>query len=387
MDYRGIQAQSHGRIRPVEPVVVQALRNDAVRIGVCRKIREGSRNQRAHQQPGDRAVTIGKHGHRTVALTGFALAFAAEHVCCRQAGLDAFGHREVLGFQPHVTGRCITKEPDGLLRHPEMLAQKVRVTGGVKVSLALRLIEPGQHVRAGREEALECSARRRRNRKAVHALGQCLEIAVAKFHFRQQQILTIGGGIEPGGGSQAVAAARKVELEVFEQTGYVNAQFRHQSLHDLAEVRVLQVDRAAPSQPHGSALVKFVASGVTAEIVVVVEEQHARIGAVQLAVEMRCSQPADAGADHHQVVSRIDRDSIRTAERPALTRQRMCPLAPPWMGAAHAGAGRRIVTIRGDCRPVTGQRAERHAQRRGAQADVVNEVPAGDGPMQAELAI
>ncbi len=47
---------------------------------------------------------------------------------------------------------------------------------------------------------------------------------------------------------------------------------------------------------------KLIALGVSAEVVVIVENQDARLGSRSLAKEMRRRESADAAPHHHQIV-------------------------------------------------------------------------------------
>ncbi len=90
---------------------------------------------------------------------------------------------------------------------------------------------------------------------------------------------------------------------------------------------------------------EFVALGVTAEIVVVVENEDAR-GLVLGAVEMRRRQPADAAADDDQIVSLAGRGD-RARLRPEIAvAQRVRRFESPRMAAAQAGERRRIISGR-----------------------------------------
>ncbi len=96
---------------------------------------------------------------------------------------------------------------------------------------------------------------------------------------------------------------------------------RMKSLADLAVERVFEVDGAAPGEAHRPALVELVALGVAAEVVVIVEDQDPRLRAVELPIVVRGREPADAGADHDEVVGLIEH--LRVVEVLSLARERM----------------------------------------------------------------
>ena len=108
---------------------------------------------------------------------------------------------------------------------------------------------------------------------------------------------------------------------------------------------------------------KFVALGVSAEIVVVLEDQDARRRAVGFAVEPRRGQSADAAADHDQIVILLDRQA-GDIEGFALAADLMGDLEGSGMAAAQAGERRRIVAGRigahlGERRQAAGDRRAR----------------------------
>ena len=86
-------------------------------------------------------------------------------------------------------------------------------------------------------------------------------------------------------------------------------------------------------------MVELVALGVAAEVVVVVEDQDPRLRAVQLAMEVRGCEPADATADHDQVVSFVEQ--FRVVEMAALAGEGVRYLERPWC------APRRPVSVGG----------------------------------------
>src|SRR6202789_456281 len=85
--------------------------------------------------------------------------------------------------------------------------------------------------------------------------------------------------------------------------------------------------------------VEFIAFGMAAEIVVVVEDQNAAVGLL-CAIKMRGGEAADAPSDHDQVVFLAG----TRGGRPALAvAQRVSVLEGAGMAAAHAGEQGRVV--------------------------------------------
>src|SRR5262249_56535099 len=90
------------------------------------------------------------------------------------------------------------------------------------------------------------------------------------------------------------------------------AEVAQEPLGDLAPVRVGRVDRLAAAVADDQPAVEreLVALGVPSEIVVVVEDQDARRGANGAAIEEGGREPADAAADHDQVVAFLGRNAV-----------------------------------------------------------------------------
>ncbi len=99
----------------------------------------------------------------------------------------------------------------------------------------------------------------------------------------------------PGGVGRSV-------VELKELVG-VDAQIGQNALGDIAPV-FPSFDRLRPAvADQGSASeLELVALGVAAEVVMIVEHQNARVRARGLPKEIRGSEPADAAADHDQVI-------------------------------------------------------------------------------------
>ena len=64
----------------------------------------------------------------------------------------------------------------------------------------------------------------------------------------------------------------------------------------------LLVATATGAGKHLIFVMKFIAPGVAAEIIVIIKYQNARIFAGFLLVEHRCSEPTDACADNNKVI-------------------------------------------------------------------------------------
>ena len=112
--------------------------------------------------------------------------------------------------------------------------------------------------------------------------------------------------LKSNAGLSASREPKPVEVEILAQARDVDAEVAEEAERLRAVLRVLDVHGAAPGEAHRSALVKFVALGVAAEVVVIVEDQYPRLRAVALAVKVRGREPADTAANHDEVVSLVE---------------------------------------------------------------------------------
>ncbi|MNS49920.1 hypothetical protein D3C72_825520 [compost metagenome] len=119
---------------------------------------------------------------------------------------------------------------------------------------------------------------------------------------------------------------------------------------------------------------EFVALGVAAEVVVVVEDQDAPVRAKLLAIEPRRGQPADAAAHHHEVI-RFARQHGRV--RSAFARQAVGQRERAGVVAAQPGQRRRVA---GRCGlgPCLTNQPRRGNTGRNAQRGAIEEVSTGD---------
>ena len=107
-------------------------------------------------------------------------------------------------------------------------------------------------------------------------------------------------------------------------------------------LRGLDVQRSAIDGQQPAVVAEFIALGVAAEIVVIVEDQHARAapGAFQEIVGR--AQAADAAADDHQVIGLVEARGGRQIHATAVA-QLMRHFERSGMVAAHSGQRRRII--------------------------------------------
>ena len=139
----------------------------------------------------------------------------------------------------------------------------------------------------------------------------------------------------------------EIPVKIFRKAGDFDSQFFNHAFRHRA-VRLGALDRVgAPVADQGSlADAEFVALGVSAEVVVVFEDEDARVRAGVLAIEMRGGEAADAAADDDEVVgfAGVLRRAGRFPERAVAQAVRGVERAG--MAAAQAGERGRIVVGR-----------------------------------------
>jgi len=142
-------------------------------------------------------------------------------------------------------------------------------------------------------------------------------------------------------------AERPVELAVKGRVKAldVDAQRVHQPLDCLAEQSFGRLQRLSPTVPEQQTIThsKFIALGVSTEIVVIFENQDARRATVRLAIKPRRRQAADTAADHHQIETLLDREA-GDVERLALAADLVRDLERSGMAAAKTSQGRWVVS-------------------------------------------
>ena len=133
---------------------------------------------------------------------------------------------------------------------------------------------------------------------------------------------------------------------------------------------------------------EFVALGVAAEVVVVLEDQHPTGAAVARAIEVRRREPADAPPDDDQIIglTRIDGARHGGAIGQCVRRLECARVA-----AAHAGEQRRIIAgkilrgafRRGGLRAVGAQQRARQGAG-GSSQRALQEITPRDAALRAE---
>ena len=190
-----------------------------------------------------------------------------------------------------------------------------------------------------------------RDRKGGDELGQRLGIGETARNrvgrprrrlARHQRIASEGLAREEDAARQAergVESSLKGALEARE----LDSEIVQQALRHFAVLGKGGIDRfaAAVADDQTPIDVELVALGMAAEIVVIVEDEDAR-GRAGAAIEPGRCQPADAAADHDQVVALLDRQPVE-GETPACARQRVRDLERAVVLAAQSGERGRIA--------------------------------------------
>ena len=126
----------------------------------------------------------------------------------------------------------------------------------------------------------------------------------------------------------------------------VDADFVKKALHDLVVAPdVFDVERAAIDRHQPAVVAEFVALRVAAEVVVVVENQDAGRTSGILQEEVSGAEPAQAPADHHQIVRFVGVRDTRQVDGTAIA-QFVGRFEGPGVIAAHSGLRGRIVIRR-----------------------------------------
>jgi hypothetical protein len=94
-------------------------------------------------------------------------------------------------------------------------------------------------------------------------------------------------------------------------------------------------------QEGSTTYLKLVALGVSAEVVVIVQDQYSSAGGSSRAIEVRCRQSADSATHDDQVIHLV---RIRARLWLATIAQGVCILERARMAASQAGQQRRVIS-------------------------------------------
>ena len=151
--------------------------------------------------------------------------------------------------------------------------------------------------------------------------------------------------------------------------------------------------RAAVAEHHAVAGGELVALGVSAEVVVIVEDEDARLVAGLLAIEIGRRQSADAASDDDEVVALGGFGRLGGGVPESVIAQRVCILVRRVVTAAQSGESGGIVTGTGGIfgREVVerGEQGRVRGEQRApdTEADAVQEVATRDVAVHAEVTV
>ncbi len=304
-----VQAQAYRVFRAVQPAVI---RFGGYHI-FHRASRNAAGNQRAHQQARDRRISIGKMKNVRFRL------FARRQAQSTETGV---GERMIVvalfiagqgrhRFNSHreQVVRERLEERQRLRRHAAVFRQELGITGFSQVGDLLFLRAPLQIIDLLGVHTNDVLARGPAQRRFRQKLRPRRGI-----HPGQQAIFSKGLLVEKCGGSQLRIQFLIVGLI---ENVRVDSQFFQKPLRFRA-VFAGAFDRLRTSvaQQRATGDGEFVAPGVAAEVVVIVEQKNVDVAAGFLPKSISSGQPTDSCTDDDQVVgfSRINRlaHDIRT---------------------------------------------------------------------------
>ena len=180
------------------------------------------------------------------------------------------------------------------------------------------------------------------SRTPVAAIGRDVVTDPVRRVAGDQRVATEAVAIEEAGARQAEPGIER-PVEVLAEAVGLDPERLHQCMHDGGEVCRGGLQRLAPAVADQPALAdgELVAARVSAEVIVIVQHEDARVGTVALAVEPRCSQPADTPADDDAVELVVDRQAA-DAVLAMIERHAVRGLERAVVLAAQPGEGRRV---------------------------------------------
>lgn len=130
-------------------------------------------------------------------------------------------------------------------------------------------------------------------------------------------------------------------LDLAAQFPHIDAELRQQPLwNGCVRPRAVDLQGAAVHQVQPAAELKLVALGMTAEVIVIIQDQNSGGGASPFAKKMRRGQPADATPHDHEVVRFT---GVGCSAGPAAIPQRVRLFERTRVAAAHPRECRRVI--------------------------------------------
>ena len=375
MDASRIEAQADRLIGAVERAIVERRRHDVAH----RVARRCARNEGAHQKAGDRGVAVGEMIDVGLLPRGIAGVGKPQPGEARIAEIARLGGRHRVAAEPEEAERAALETVRRFLAAAAVFHQIVAIAGALREcrsfphGFARKRIAP-----AGIKRNDLCLARLR-DRKAGHefakrfALGRLVSsssrtagIACDQHVAAERLAVEEHATREP---QRRIEAALEGRLEPRD----VDPKIAQQALGHRAVQRLWRLQRLAAAVADDTAAIEreFVALGVAAEIVVIVEDQDSggRHGAP---VEPCCRKPADAAANHDEIIAFLDRQAV-DRKLAAFAGERMRDLERALVLSAHPRRRRRVAS-----------RLRRELRRRrqpgsNRQSRAVEKITPGDG--------
>ena len=400
-DYGAIEANPCVLPRAIDLVVCEP-RGDRILHGGPRK-RIG--NHCAHEKSGHGRVPVRKLNRRSPAPFALTPMLAASDVCERPhagEGLQPHTVESRVSFGPSVqcwvrinayaeqSFRTIVEEGNYRRVHPCHLQQEVLVADASQALLLLAVGEPGHAIRthASVVESGDVPPRRGRHgrlRKPIRPRYPALPPSSSHDE-------TIVAENLLGEEGSAAQTQRPVELAAREVRGGRSLEIdsdRCQQCSGYGAVMIYGLEIRRPPVEHQRAAVvcELVACGVAAEIVVIVQNQHARASTRRSQEEVRGREPAQATTHDHKVVALA---GVGRGSPPLAVPERMSDFKGPRVASPHPCASGRIILplLLQLGRPLKRRnpgRAE-HGSRNG-DAHAANEVTTADLAVQPKVTI
>ena len=306
-------------------------------------------HQRTHQQAGERRIAVGEV---------IDIGFPPRHLLLAQPEALESGIAEIASVRRRHRVAPETEEAE---RAPleavrDLLAATAKPGQVVAVARALEDLEllpgcpAGERIACSVVECEQLRLARRRDRNGGHELAERFVIgrAAGEPVGRRRRRPAAHQHVAPEGLACEEHAAREPErgierpLEGALEPLDLDTEVAQQALRDTAVARPRRIDQLAAAVTDDQAPVdgEFVAPGVPAEVVVIVENENTRSRA-RATIEPRGRQAADAGADHDEVEALLDRQLIG-GEAAARARLRVRGLERAVVLAAQPGERRRI---------------------------------------------
>ena len=359
-------------------------------------------NEAAHQQAGDAGVAVGKVKDvgfvvfrqllgELLADPGAAGVEKGVAGAAEQAVFEQFPSGHDIRAEAHQHAGCIRKGLDPVFRQSENVAQEI---------LGAHFLE---RRRAGPHRGF-----RQEGGFAPHQLGQRLFGLGGQRIAADRSFLVRRRGFADLEGMQGIEKnLRRPAVRWGENRGRkIHAGFEAEALEEAAvevvvEIVCLQGQRsqetlrrpgilaglvdalAAAVADQGAAIhAEFIALGVAAEVVVVVQNQHLGAAAGPVSEKPSRRQPGEAAADHRQIVFLVG-PALGPGPAGAFHGQAVGRLVGAGMAAAQTSQGWRIMGARQLCRGValprhSSKRAQAQSAGRQGQREAVEKIAPGD---------